>query len=445
MLHWLRGIFVFCLVITGLVGFASVAAAEEDLPLQRDRTLQELQELQAAISISEAARAKLAEEISQLDKDRVTINRSLIDASKKSREIEKRVAKASDRLSQLRDEQSEVRAFLKTKEALLSEVLAALQRMGRKPPPALLVSPEDALSSVRSAILLGSVVPEVRSETEILLGQLQELTRISSQIETQRDSLSADLASLASEEERLNLLMAEKRKLAGVAQTQLVEEQAKAAQLAAEATSLNGLIASLEQQIESVREAEQAALAAEERRKALEAGREAAQTKFQTQEAFADTGRQTPALAFDATKGLLPLPVSGRVRLGYGEEDEFGDAVSGMSLAARENARVISPADGWIVYAGPFRTYGQLLIINAGNGYHVVLAGLEEIDVSPGQFVLVGEPIGKMGSSRVANAGTLDVSAKMPTLYVEFRKDGNPINPSPWWADTNLQRVTNGS
>ena len=116
-----------------------------------------------------------------------------------------------------------------------------------------------------------------------------------------------------------------------------------------------------------------------------------------------------------------------------------------MSLQSRENARVISPADGWIVYAGPFRTYGQLLIINAGNEYHVVLAGMEKLNVSPGQFVLVGEPIGQMGAKRLASTGAIDVSTTKPILYVEFRKDGNPIDPSPWWVDTNIQRAANGS
>ncbi|MEM7289274.1 MAG: peptidoglycan DD-metalloendopeptidase family protein [Pseudomonadota bacterium] len=433
-----------CLVVAGSQ-LATVAFAQEDLPLKRDRTLQELQELRAAISISEQRRQDLIEEISGLDKDRVSINRSLIETSKKSRAIEKRVSKATKRLSQLREEQDEVREFLGKKKALLAEVLAALQRMGRKPPPALLVSPEDALSSVRSAILLGSVVPEVRSETRILLGQLQDLVRISTEIETQRNMLSTDLANLANEEERLNLLMEEKRKLSGIAQTRLVEEQAKSAELAASATSLNELINNLETQIGSVREAEEAARIAEAERKAREANRDVAAGKFKTEEAFADLSRTAPAIAFDGAKGLLPLPVNGDLASAFGEDDEFGDPVDGLSLQARENARVISPADGWIVYAGPFRTYGQLLIINAGNGYHVVMAGLEKINVSPGQFVLVGEPIGQMGARRIASAGAVELNTTKPILYVEFRKDGKPIDPSPWWADTNIQRATNGS
>ncbi|MDJ0612872.1 MAG: peptidoglycan DD-metalloendopeptidase family protein [Rhizobiaceae bacterium] len=424
---------------------ASFAQQEDDLELKRDQRLQELQELRAAITIGDQRRAELADEISQIDKDRVSINRSMIETSKKARALEKRVSRSSRRLSQLRDEQAEVRGFLKTKEALLLEILAALQRMGRAPPPALLVSPDDALSSVRSAILLGSVVPEVRSETEILIGQLQDLVRISNEITERRDALRTDLASLADEEERLNLLLVEKQNLSGIAQAKLAEEQAKAAELAAEASSLNELISTLETQVESARKAAEASRLAEIERQQREANRTEAATRYQNEEAFSDVGRTAPALAFSAARGLLPLPVNGDVASSFGEEDEFGEDVLGVNLVSRENARVLTPADGWILYAGPFRTYGKLLIIDAGNGYHIVLAGLEEVNVRPGQFVIVGEPIGKMGAKRIANAGVIDVSTTKPILYVEFRKDGKPIDPSPWWADTNIQRVADGS
>ncbi len=226
------GIQFIALVFAVLLVFISPIHAQ-DLSSQRQKNVEELKTLQSEISLSEQRKQELASEIGSLEKDRATINRTLIEASASFRNIEKRISKAEVRLSQLRDEQSNVRVFLNSKKALLMEVLGALQRMGRNPPPALLVTPEDALSSVRSAILLGSVVPEVRSETEILLGQLKELVRISTDIDTQRNELSVELVSLAGEEEKLNLLLLEKRKLTGVAQAKLAQESAKAAELAA--------------------------------------------------------------------------------------------------------------------------------------------------------------------------------------------------------------------
>ena len=102
--------------------------------------------------------------------------------------------------------------------------------------------------------------------------------------------------------------------------------------------------------------------------------------------------------------------------------------------------QVTAPADGWVVFAGPFRSYGQLLILNAGGGYHVLLAGMERISVDLGQFVLAGEPVAVMGNgSRIA--AILATGSSQPVLYIEFRKDGTPIDPGPWWAAGEVEKV----
>ena len=124
----------------------------------------------------------------------------------------------------------------------------------------------------------------------------------------------------------------------------------------------------------------------------------------------------------------------------FGAADGVGGVEKGLSFATRSGAQVTSPCDGWVVYAGPFRSYGQLLILDAGGGYHVLLAGMERISVDIGQFVLTGEPVAVMGSgSKVATI--LEAGSSQPVLYVEFRKDGTPIDPSPWWAASEGEKV----
>jgi murein hydrolase activator len=86
------------------------------------------------------------------------------------------------------------------------------------------------------------------------------------------------------------------------------------------------------------------------------------------------------------------------------------------------------------MYAGEFRSYGQILIINGGGGYNVLLAGLSQVDVQVGQFVLAGEPIGTM--TQQPKASKTKIGDNAPVLYVEFRKDQRPIDPDPWWADS---------
>jgi septal ring factor EnvC (AmiA/AmiB activator) len=124
----------------------------------------------------------------------------------------------------------------------------------------------------------------------------------------------------------------------------------------------------------------------------------------------------------------------------FGASDGVGGTEKGLVIATRGGAQVTSPCDGWVVYAGPFRSYGQLLILNAGGGYHVLLAGMERMSVDLGQFVLTGEPVAVMGDGpKVASA--ISIGSRQPVLYIEFRKDGSPVDPSPWWATNDSEKV----
>jgi septal ring factor EnvC (AmiA/AmiB activator) len=123
---------------------------------------------------------------------------------------------------------------------------------------------------------------------------------------------------------------------------------------------------------------------------------------------------------FDA-KGTLPLPVGGRIISNYNESRKTGQQ-KGIVIESRPEAAVISPFDGQIAFAGPFRHYGLLLIIDHGDGFHTLLAGLGSIEGSVGQLLLAGEPVGQM-----KNSGN-----EKPKLYMELRSKGTPINPIPW-------------
>ena len=112
-----------------------------------------------------------------------------------------------------------------------------------------------------------------------------------------------------------------------------------------------------------------------------------------------------------------------------------------MLISTRVEAIVAAPGDGWVSFAGPYRSYGQLLIINAGQGYYIILAGMDKINVNVGQFILAGEPVAVMGDGSVKTAAAIAIGAVQPILYVEFRKDGVAIDPGPWWVKPELQKV----
>jgi septal ring factor EnvC (AmiA/AmiB activator) len=149
------------------------------------------------------------------------------------------------------------------------------------------------------------------------------------------------------------------------------------------------------------------------------------------QVAFVQPGRMKPAIPFDKAKGVLPLPCQGKKLVAFGGHDEAGVKSEGIRIETRAEAQVIAPSDGWVIYAGQFRSYGQLLIINAGGGYHILLAGMDQIYTTVGQFVLAGEPVAAMGKASVP-VGSSEM--RKPVLYIEFRKDARPVDPDSWWS-----------
>ncbi|WP_102960052.1 murein hydrolase activator EnvC family protein [Mangrovicella endophytica] len=475
-------------------GTASPAVARSTiLENERRKTADDLASIAASISLSEETVRSLDAEIVALAADRDRIRGAMIAAATKQKSISAQIADTQGRIDGLVGEESTIKASLRERRGLLAEVLGALERMGRKPPPALLVKPEDALGSVRSAILLGAVVPSIRRETETLMADLKRFLDVKREIVAEKDRFAAQLGEQREEEERLARLFAEKEKLEADNRGRREAEQRRAAELAAKATTLKELIASLESEMDSARAAEDAAakVAAAERAKAdklaAEANRRTAEANAAREAKAGDDMPPTPEIApaatppesevqvaalvpekperpqydldslrrdatmlepsaaFSTLKGRLTPPVSGELRTGFGKADDIGIVAEGATFAAHDGDIVTAPADGRVLYAGPFRSFGQLLILNAGDGYHVVLAGMSRTDVEVGQFVMSGEPVASMGARRLASAGGAEFGAAEPRLYVEFRKDGKPVDPAPWWAVAPSGRTRNDS
>jgi murein hydrolase activator len=417
-------------------GMALPAAAQTALSsaVSADAIKQREQELEAARTEQKNAaelRQRLQAEIAAIGQDRSKLNQQLIDTATKVRTVETSIADAEARLRPLDIREGQVRASLDSRRSDIVEVLAALQRAGRRTPPALLVRPEDALQSLRTAMLLGAVVPELRGRAEKLVGDLGELVALRRQIATERDKLALDRDRLKDDQLRMSALIDERQRKQSAIEKDMEAEGARAVALSKQVDGLQGLIARMEQDLKTAAKA--AAAATMQGTPALVNGKP-------NPALFKDASRQSPAVAFASAMGLFAYPVNGSKIRDFGASDGAGGAEKGISLAARAGAQVTTPCDGWVVYAGPFRSYGQLLILNAGGGYHVLIAGMERISVNIGQFVLTGEPVATMGkTSQVASI--LAATASQPVLYVEFRKDGTPIDPGPWWAANEGEKV----
>lgn len=405
---------------------AAMESGDGDALKQHD---QELDAARAAQRESAESQAKLRQEIDAIGDDRRALNEQLIATAARVREIEASIDATRTRLKPLDDKEAVVRKSFDERRSAIVEILAALQRIGQEPPPALLVAPDDSLQAVRTAIALAAVVPELRAKTDALAGDLADLTRLRRDIVAERERLNGDLDRIGHEQLRMNALIDERQKKQTATEQALESERARATELSQRVDGLKDLIGKLEGGLDPAA-----------RTSRLEARSIEEDATRPDLAALKDPGRLTPAVAFADTRGHLRLPVNGSKIRDFGDSDGVGGTQRGISIAARPGAQITSPCDGWVVYAGPFRSYGQLLILNAGGGYHVLLASMERISVDLGQFVLTGEPVAVMGGgSQVSASGA--ARSKQPVLYVEFRKDGTPIDPGPWWAANEGEKV----
>jgi septal ring factor EnvC (AmiA/AmiB activator) len=416
-------------------------AAEDDL--SREEAQKKLDETSQKLQSSRAQEQGLSQDIAALAESRAKLNGDLIEAGKQVQASEAKLSGTEAKLAELTDQVTVIRNSITDRKETIVKMLSAMQRIGRTPPPALVTRRDDALAVVRSAMLLAQVFPELKYQADNLSQELDGLVKLETGIREQRDAEQSETDRLAAERGRIDKLLEEKKAKLAQSEVELAATRQSAEQQAAEETELNALIARLDERIAKAEVAQydaevatEKALRAREQQQALATpgNEKVIEIKPEsTKLAFASPARLKPAMPFELTKGTLPLPAQGKRLKRFGEADGVGGTLRGISLQTRGEARIIAPTDGWVVYAGPFRSYGNLLIINAGGGYHVLLAGMGRIDVSLGQFVLAGEPVAVMGAALQAGQGNNDSSR--PVLYVEFRKDGRPIDPGPWWAE----------
>jgi septal ring factor EnvC (AmiA/AmiB activator) len=430
------------LLLIGLLSTFPLSVVAED-DLSREEAQKKLDQTSQKLQSSRSQERGLVQDVAALGEERTKLNTKLIEAGKQVQASEAKLSETEAKLSELTDQVSVIRNSITDRKETLVKMLSAMQRIGRTPPPALVTRRDDALAVVRSAMLLAQVFPELKYQADNLSQELDGLVKLETGIREQRDAEKSETDRLTAEQNRIDQLLEEKKTKLAQSEADLVSTRQAAQQQATEVTELNELIARLDERIAKADVAQyDAEVAAEKELRAREQSQALATPGNEkvieikpesTKVAFASPSRMKPAMPFETAKGTLLLPAQGKQLKHFGEADGVGGTLRGISLQTRGEARVIAPTDGWVVYAGTFRSYGQLLIINAGGGYHVLLAGMGRIDVSLGQFVLAGEPVAVMGASLPAGQGNNDNSR--PILYVEFRKDGRPIDPGPWWAE----------
>ena len=444
-ISWLSAAAIIALPVGVLPLAPWPAAGEEELTPERAR--ERLDAARERLDAKRARESSLSGIVESLVTEHADLNRKLITTADRIQDLETRLTALEDRLSELSEQEGVIRDSIQQRHGMLVKMLAAIGRIGRQPPPPLVTQRKDALGMVHSAMLLSRLFPELRFQAQTLAHELADLEKLKVAIQKDQETLRSQNAEMDAERNQLAALTARKQELLKSRKRELTDINQQVAEEARTVTDLGELVSKLDGKFAKraalmMMDAEAAAGAAVVQRERQLAAKteseaeaaEAAEAAKATAEkvAFISPERMKPALAFAEAKGHLRSPVRGETVRAFGVEGDLGAVSRGLSIATRTGAQVIAPNGGWIAYAGPFRSYGQLLIIDAGEGYHVLLAGMARIDVAVGQFVLAGEPLAVMPSKEGAEQA--DATQKRPILYVEFRKEGRPIDPAPWWA-----------
>jgi len=376
-----------------VVGIGLIAGA----PLQT-RAADRLKDVQEAIDDEQDRIKYLGLQAGQLAAEITRLQGELITAAKDVQDREEELVKLEKRLSALESLEQEKTAALTAHRGDMSTLLGALERLSVEPRETLILGWRSPMDTVIAAQLLGFAVPPIEAKAYRLRRELDDIAQLRAQALRQRQDITQATLKLKVARASLEQLVAIK---AGLRQTTDAERAAAAERVRAlteQADDLRGLLAALPP-VATPQPHDSAGLTATLR---LEQPKDL--KVFPTKQA-----------------GLTP-PVRGTLVIRFGEPGPDGSISQGVVFETPPEAQIVAPHDGQIVFRGPFRGYGEILIMEHRGGYHTLLAGLGRVDVVVGQWLLTGEPVGITESPQDGKA----------RLYIELRRNGRPLDPWPW-------------
>ena len=395
---------------------ACLAAALAWLGAASQATPQQLRELEQS---RQAALAQAREELARQQGAEAEARRlaaARVAGAAALRALEQATAEAATTMDGLARRRADAEARLEARSRELAPLLPLLERLSLYPAETLLAVPTRPDASLTGLLVLRGLAHHLEAEAETLRAEQAEVARLALGMAQQERRLSDAQSAQATQAAGLDRQIADAQSRSRAAEDAVSAAARRAAEQASQAESLRAALG----QLDSARKQDEAraradATAAQQRQDAGSA--EARQRQV------AMTQQAGPGLG--EARGQLGTPVAGSVVKAFGEPGAAGPA-TGISFGAPPAARVSAPCGGRVVFAGPFRSFGRLIIVDCGNAYHFVLAGLDRLDVSVGRPVQAGEPVGVMAAWDPRSLGV------RPLLYVELREHGQPINPAPY-------------
>ena len=386
-------------------------------------TAEEIERLEQSIETSNDQRRQLDQRLTELRQEVADLRAATISTSLEIMAQHQVLIGIERETTELEAEEAVRVAALDVQRDKLSLLLGGLTRLARIPPETMVARPSAPVEALRTATLLRSAVPAIEDEARVLREHLTELASVRRDLEDRRGRANAQREALDGRIAAMNALISRRETLMSETEAERRAVEQRLQRLADEAGSLRELLAKLE---EEARIAEQTAAA--EPDPAIEPEATPAELEAAAVAAAFDEGRELVHGEVASSLAALPLfdgvilPTSGEILVRYGQPNASGESNRGLTLQPYPGAPIVAPLDGQVRFAGTFRGYGELLILEHSGGYHSLIAGFGRLDARVGQQVLAGEPV---GVTALPQSGSTDI----PTLYFEFRNNGQPINP----------------
>lgn len=400
--------------------FISMLALCWPLSVAAQVNADDLKEVEQQLKERAEEEKRLRKEAEARKKEVAALRHRLIETANSLQEAERKIAALEDSISELEAEKTEAETALRNESENLSDVLAALQSLELSRPPALLVTPEDANEAARAAMLLSDAAPEVEARAARLRGAIERLSELASALERDRAAYAATNRELESRRDVLAELMAQKEQERDVAEALAASAQRETARIAAQASTLREMIERLSRLAHSITPRLKPPPPKVTPEPAPDISPRAPSIKRETPQAFVS------AMPFDKAQGALRPPVAGRVIGEFGKPRPEGGIFEGMRFAVRDQGIVTAPFEGRVAFAMEWRPVGNMIVLDVGEGYHILLIGVGEILVREHQRITAGEPVAEM-----AGGGA--------NLDLEIRKNGEPVNPALWLSRKSME------
>jgi len=372
----------------------------------------DLNRLEGEIKAQQGREAELTRKSETLAAELTELRQKAIGAARATQDSESLLTRLERKLREAKEDLRQQEEALAKRRQEIGGTLLALERLSRNPPRALLLSPSKPMQVIHQAMLLRTSLPIIQNRAEELRENVLELASKRDDIDRQLKELKDASTLYTDQRELLDSLIDRKAGLLQETEAERKRIAQRLKRLTQEAATLKDLF----DRLEAERPAPPPAAPVQNE----QAGKPAKE-----QQTAALTLPRPSALRHFPDHGSITLPVRGELSQHYGENTSYGGTAKGITIKTRPAARVVAPYDGKVVFAGPFRGYGQILIIEHSGGYHTLLSGMERVDTGVGQWLLAGEPVGVMAKAGDGN----------PRLYFELRRDGQPVNPLPWFAE----------